>query len=362
MNLKELSIEEKIGQKFIVGVNSYNTDIIVNLIKNYYIGGVILYKKNYKSYDEMLSLIKKFKKANSKNKVPLFIAVDQEGGRVNRMPPEFHNLKNIYDMSKKGETLISKNANITGKMLKEMGINMNFAPVLDMYDNDSKVLYKRCFSGDEDDVYKYGMEYVNGINNNGVVSVIKHFPGHGVSKRDSHFITPYVSKYRDVLEKHILPFEKAIKNNDGLGVIDAVMVGHLVIKNLTNGLPASISKKFISRYLREKYSFQGVIVTDEINMLSRNIFYRFNYVKNAFISGSDIILVRNSNKHFKMIEKCLNIVSKNKEYEKILDDSVCRILKLKEKYNVNDDISYVGCNVEEINKEIDIVNDLCNKF
>ena len=96
MDVSNLSIREKIGQKFIVGVNSNNIDVLIDLIKKYYIGGVILYKKNYNNYDEMLSVIKKLKEANKDNKVPLFVAIDQEGGRVNRMPSEFNNLKNIY--------------------------------------------------------------------------------------------------------------------------------------------------------------------------------------------------------------------------------------------------------------------------
>ena len=95
MDIKKLSLEEKIGQKFMFGINSHNIDIIVDLIKRYSIGGVILYKKNYNNYDEMLSVIKRLKEANKENKIPLFIAIDQEGGRVNRMPSEFNNLKNI---------------------------------------------------------------------------------------------------------------------------------------------------------------------------------------------------------------------------------------------------------------------------
>ena len=356
MNIKKLSIKEKIGQKFIFGVNSHNIDNIIDLIKNYYIGGVILYKKNYDNYEEMLSVIKRLKEANKNNKIPLFISIDQEGGRVNRMPSEFHNLKNVYEMSKKNADLIIANANITGKMLRQMGINMNFAPVMDMCDNDkSKVLYNRCFYGNIDDVTGIGMNYVKGLNDNKVISVIKHFPGHGISKMDSHFIIPYVHNYKNVLEKHILPFEKVIKEG-----IDALMVGHLVISGMTGGMPASISNKFIKEYLRDRYNYDGLIITDEINMLASNPFYRFNYVKKAFLSGSDIILIKIKNKGSNIIDKCMNIINNNEEYIKLLDDSVDRIIKLKKKYNISDDINYEECNIEEINKEIDKINKLCS--
>ena len=356
MNYNKLSLKEKIGQKFMFGINTSNIDAIVDLIEKYCIGGVILYKKNYSNYDEMLSVIKRLKNANLKNRIPLFIAIDQEGGRVNRMPQEFNNLKNIYDMSRINSDLIYDNAQITGKMLSQVGINMNFAPVLDLYENNSKLLYKRCFYGDVDSVSDNGIKYVKGLNDNGIISVIKHFPGHGVSKMDSHFITPYVRNYKNVLDRHVRPFDNVIKSG-----IDAVMVNHLVIGGITGGVPASISSEFISEYLRKRNNYEGLVITDEINMLSRNLIYRFNCMKKAFMSGSDIILVKIKNKNdaIKMIDKYVKLVNGDDESMKLLDDSVKRIIKIKDKYNINDGISYDGCNIDEINKEIDRINNLC---
>lgn len=355
MDLKGISLQEKIGQKFMVGINSHNIDIIIDLIKNYYIGGVILYKKNYNNYEEMLSVVKRLKEANKGNKIPLFIAIDQEGGRVNRMPPEFKNIKNIYDMSFRNKDLIYENGYITGKILSQTGINMNFAPVMDISnDLDSKVLYKRCFYGDVDDVYRMSMEYIRGLNDNGIIAVPKHFPGHGASNGDSHFITPYVYDKRRVLDKHLLPFEKAI--NKG---IDAIMVNHLVIRGMTGGLPASISYHFISEYLRKRYNFQGLVITDEMNMLSRNIFYKFTYMKRAILSDSDIILMKINENGRKTINKFIKLFSSNSEYIKLVNDSFKRIVSVKDKYRISDDVLYDGCNVDDINKDIDKINDLC---
>lgn len=357
---KELSLKEKIGQKFIFGINSDNIDCILELIEKYCVGGVILYKKNYSNYDDMLSVIKRLKDANKNNKMPLFIAIDQEGGRVNRMPSEFKNIKNVYDMSKNDMDLIGKNALITGKMLSEMGINMNFAPVLDVCDNDkSKVLYNRCFYGDIDDVSKMGVDYVKEMSKKGVIPVVKHFPGHGVSTMDSHFITPYIFDKSKILDKHIKPFENVLNNKDVS--VDAVMVGHLVIKGMTGMWPASISREFISKYLRERYNYDGLVITDEINMLSRNILYRFNYVEKMFMSLSDLYLIKikNSNDVIKIIDKYIDLCNKDDDCMKILDDSVDRIIRIKNKYNVNDNIDYDGCNVDDINKEIDKINKMC---
>ena len=131
--LEKLTLEEKIGQMFMFGINSFNTEGILELIKNNQIGGVILYKKNYSSYSEMLTLINKLKDANKENKIPLFVAVDEEGGRVNRMPSEIKNLKSINKFSKlEDKKLIKKHSEIISKMLYNTGINTNFAPDLDI--------------------------------------------------------------------------------------------------------------------------------------------------------------------------------------------------------------------------------------
>lgn len=160
--LEKLTLEEKIGQMFMFGINSSNTEGILELIKNNQIGGVILYKKNYSSYSEMLTLINKLKNANKGNKIPLFVAVDEEGGRVNRMPSEIKNLKSINKFSKlEDKKLIKKHSEIISKMLYNTGINMNFAPDLDIDNNSSsKVIKDRCFSDNVDIVKEYGILYM----------------------------------------------------------------------------------------------------------------------------------------------------------------------------------------------------------
>lgn len=353
MILDELSIKEKIGQKFIFGVNNLNIDVIIYLIKNYYIGGVILYKNNYNSLDEMIEVINRLKNSNRENKIPLFIAIDQEGGRVNRLPSEINNIKNIYDMSKRDSSLIYNNGLITGKILSSLGINMNFAPVLDIYNNGS-VLYNRCFYGSYEDINSVSMKYINGLEESRVISVCKHFPGHGVSKMDSHFVTPYVFNYRDVLNDHIKTFEYVINNG-----ISALMVNHLIIRKLTHGLPASISGKFIKDYLRDKYKFDGVIITDEINMITNNFLYKYKYLKKLMFSFSDIILVKIKNSDRDVMDKYIELVSSNSDYLVDLDKSVERIIGLKKKFNLCDDLVVNSLDIDKINEEINVLNEMC---
>lgn len=349
MRIDDLSFEEKVGQKYIVGINGSSIEDIIYLIENYYIGGVLLYKKNYSSYKDMIDVIKKLKRANSNNKISLFIAIDQEGGLVNRLPKDINILKNIYDVSKTDKKLVIESSKITSDVLRDSGINMNLAPVLDIYNNSkSKVLYKRCFYGDVLDICNCSKLYINEFNKNNVISVIKHFPGHGITNFDSHFFVPYIFDYKKILNRHILPFVEMINNK-----IDVIMLGHLVIRNLTGFLPASISKNFINSYLRNKYNYNGVIMTDEINMLSSNLLYKFNYVNSAINSGSDILLVKIKDKN-----DLINIIDKTKKNinKKELNKSISRIIRLKEKYKISDEINFDGCNIDEINKRIDNVN------
>jgi len=351
-----LSIDEKIGQRFIFGVNNDNIDDIIQLIKKRYIGGVVLYKKNYDSYDNMLEVIKRLKDANKNNKIPLFITTDQEGGRVNRMPQQIHVLKNIYDISKYSGELVKDNARITGKMLYNAGINMNLAPVMDIYDNSkSKVLYKRCFYGDSLNVSRLGKNYMDELIKSKVIPVVKHFPGHGISKYDSHFMIPYVFNYHEVLNRHIKPFEGAIDSG-----CDVIMLGHLVIRKLTNGLPASISSSFITKYLRNNYD--GIIMSDELNMLRRNIFYKFIYVNKALVSDNDILLIKikDYNEGYKIINKYKRLLLKKQEYINKLDYSIKRIVTVKNKYKINDSLEIGKIKISDINREIDMLNNLVN--
>lgn len=354
MNIKKLSLEEKIGQMCMVGINDKNIEPLYDLIRKNKIGGVILYKNNYSSYDELINVIKNLKNANKNNKIPLFISIDQEGGRVNRMPKELENIKNIYDLSTLNDiNIINDSAIITSKMLTCLGINMNFAPVLDIYNNsNSNVLFKRCFSKETKIVSEHGIAYMKNMQKNNLIPVIKHFPGHGSSSKDSHFFVPYIKNSEEIFEKHIIPFENAIKSG-----ADAIMVGHLVIKNITKGLPASISKEFINNYLRKRYNYDGLIITDDIKMGSVSLIYRFVAYDKAFSSGSDIILFKYNKGDEKVINKIVDKVNKNKINISDINKSVERILKIKEKYNINDNIDTIKCNIDEINKEINRIND-----
>lgn len=351
MDINELSLEEKIGQMIIVGMDSnYITDRLKNLILNYKIGGIILYRKNFSTYQDLVKLIEDIKLLNGKNKLPLFITVDQEGGRVNRMPKEIKNLPpaNVIADTKDLE-VVKESADITGKILKQTGFNMNFAPVLDIKRfNNKHAIGDRCFGDNKEDVIKFGIPTMKKLQENNIISVIKHFPGHGATKKDSHYILPKIKGIKLLENEDIKPFEYAI-----LEGVDAIMIGHIRINNLTGIYPASLSRKFI-KYLRIKYKYNNLVITDDLKMKAvKNIYGSKKSVRKAFEAGNDIIVFRyNQNEEINAINNIINLTKLGKIKESRINKSVNRIIKIKEKYNISDTKKCKGIDIESINDRI----------
>ena len=359
MDINDLTLKEKIGQMIMIGMDTnYITDRIKVMINDFKIGGIILYRKNFNTYQDMLNLITDLKELNKSNKIPLFIAIDQEGGRVNRMPPEIKNLPSANMLASNGDINIVKNsAQITGNMLKQSGFNMNFAPVLDIkrFEN-SHPIGDRCYGSNKEDVVKYGISVMKELQNQGIISVIKHFPGHGATKYDSHSLLPIInSNIENLKTDDMYPFEKAI--NEGA---DAILVGHLLVKKITGLYPASLSRKFITKYLRKQYRYKGLIITDDLKMRAIKLIYGSNLaVKKAFQAGNDIIVFRFSHSEEKrIINSIINLTKRGSIKERQINRSVRRILKMKEKYNISDNNIPKGIDIEKVNAEITHIRDI----
>jgi len=355
MNIEELTLEEKIGQLFMLGLEE-KYDKTPIMIKKYKIGGLILYKKNYNTYNEMLNLINKIKECNKQNPIPIFISIDQEGGRVNRMPKEILNIKSATKLvNSQNIELIKESGQIIGKMLNKTGISMNYAPVLDIrrFEN-SHAIGDRCYGKSKEEVSKYGIEVMKEIEKQGVISVIKHFPGHGSTKKDSHFRIPKITtKIENLQKEDMLPFENAIKEN-----ADAIMVGHLIVKEIDKKYPASLSKKVIQKCLIEKYNYKGLIITDDLKMMAIRLHYNMKKaVFKAIEAGNDIIMI---GLPYRKVKKIINYIIKKVKKGKLdiekINKSVEKIIKMKEKYNIKDE-KVEGFSVKEINEKIKILNE-----
>ncbi len=359
INIKDLSNEEKIGQMLMIGMNvSAITEKAKELINKYKIGGILLYKKNYKDYQELVQVVNSIKEINRNNKVPIWIAIDQEGGRVNRMPKEFENVPAAKNLAMyKQQNLVKEAGNITGKMLNKVGINFNFAPVLDIKRfPDNHAIGDRAFSENVEEVTKCGIDYMKELQKCSIVPVIKHFPGHGATDKDSHVFLPKIKKTIKKLEKEdMYPFAKAIENG-----ADALLVSHLKVNRGAGYLPTSMSRKFITKFIRKKYRFHGVIVTDDMRMRSVRNWYGKNVpIIKAFEAGNDVIVFKYNSNEEKVIDKLLNMVNKDKLIEARVNRSVNRILNLKNKYKINDNEIQVDNDfVININKEISNIRNL----
>lgn len=355
MDIKELSLEEKVGQMFIVGFEEKKQEEINKIIKELKIGGIIVYKKNYNNYEKMLDLINDIKELNCENKVPITISIDQEGGRVNRMPPEVLNLKSATKFANsKDVELVKETGNIIGKMLNKTGISMDYAPILDIRRFEEKhAIGDRCYGENKEDVEKYAIEVMKQLQQNNVISVIKHFPGHGLTKKDSHFRIPKIKEKIEQLQKEDMqPFEVAIKNG-----ADAIMVGHLIIKDVDRKYPASLSKKVIQKYLIEKYNYCGLIITDDMKMMAIRLHYNMKRaVKRAILAGNDIVMIGLSYKKIdRIIKYIIGQIKKGKISKERINKSVEKILRIKEKYNITDEKAS-GFDIDKINEQIEKLN------
>lgn len=358
MKIKELNIEQKVGQLFMVGIEAKNKEKITELITNNKIGGVVLYRNNYNNYEEMINLINMIKTTNNCNSIPMFISIDQEGGRVNRMPHEISNLKSATKLvqTKKIE-LVKQSGKIIGEMLNNTGISMNYAPVLDIRRFEEKhAIGDRCFGTTKEEVCKYAIEHMKEMQKQGVIPVVKHFPGHGLTKKDSHFKIPKINENIEVLENEdMIPFKKAIENG-----ADAIMVGHLIIKKIDKKYPASLSKKVIQTYLIDKYNYNGLIITDDLKMMAIRLHYNMKKaVLKAIEAGNDIVMIGLPyNKVKKIIKYIIKKVKKGKIDIKKIDNSVKKILDIKQKYGITDN-KIKGFSKDDINKKIEEINKSC---
>lgn len=335
--VKNMTLEEKIGQMVIIGLDGYIMDDNTRkMIEDDRVGGFILFGENVKISDQLLALVNSLKSTNSKNKLPLFISVDQEGGRVNRMPGEFKNFPANQTIGKVNNGDFSYEVgSILGEEIKAFGFNMDFAPVLDINSNPKNlVIGDRSFGTNAEVVSKLGIQTMKGIQTSGVIPVVKHFPGHGDTSVDSHIGLPSVDNDMSRLKSfELVPFNDAIKNG-----ADAVMVAHILMNKIDSQNPASLSKTIITDLLRDQLNFKGVVITDDMTMgaIVKNYTISDAAIKSVN-AGSDIVLVcHGHDNEVAVIDALKKAVEDGTIPEERINESIYRILKLKDKYKLTD--------------------------
>jgi beta-N-acetylhexosaminidase len=350
--IKKMSLTEKIGQLVIAGIDSYENDEHSKaLIESYKVGGFILLGQNIKDTKQTLELVNSLKISNSKNKIPLFFGIDEEGGRITRLPKEFAKLPTNKVIGEKNNSSLSyKIGSLLGEEVKAFGLNMNFAPVLDVNSNaKNPVIGDRSFGSNVDIVSKLGIQTMKGIQAQNIIAGVKHFPGHGDTSVDSHVGLPVVSNDLNRLKSlELIPFSKAIENG-----ADVVMVAHILLPKIDKDNPATFSKAVITDILRGYLKYDGVVITDDMTMgaIVKNYDIGEAAVK-SLNAGSDIILVCHDFEKETAVLKAINTAVQNKTLtEKSIDEKVYRVLKLKQKYNIKDE-KIDSVNVKAINDKI----------
>ncbi len=359
--LSKMSLNEKIGQMMLAGINGTKVNENTRrLINQYHVGGFIFFSNNLTDPDQTVQLLNQIKSENAANPLPLLLSVDQEGGRVTRLPGDLVNFPTNKEIGSINQSDFSyKVGTLLGKELNEFGFNLDFAPVLDINSNpNNPVIGDRSFGEDPDIVSNLGISTMKGIQSQHIIATIKHFPGHGDTSVDSHLELPVVNKGLDELESlELIPFEQAIKKG-----ADVVMVAHILLPALDSTYPASLSEKVVTDILRKQLDFNGIIMTDDMTMEAITDNYQTGAAAvQAVKAGSDIVLVAHRyDQIVKAIEAVKTAVLNGEISEERIDESVERIMTLKKKYNI-EDIKVKQANLENLNQMIhDLLNSHAN--
>lgn len=304
--IEHMTMEEKVGQMLMPDFRNWNgknvtemNDEIAKLVKDYHLGGVILFRENTVTAEQTTKLVSAYQDAAEK--YGLLISIDQEGGIVTRLQTGTDMPGNMALGATRSEEVAEKVGQAIGEELNALGINMNFGPVLDVNNNpDNPVIGVRSFSENPELVGKLGNAYIKGLHQTGTAATAKHFPGHGDTAVDSHVGLPSVPHDIDRLKNvELYPFQQAMDAG-----IDAIMSAHVTFPKIDDtkaiskkdgtevAVPGTLSHKILTGLMREEMGFKGVIVTDAMNMGAiADHFGPVDAAIRAVKAGADILLM-----------------------------------------------------------------------
>lgn len=327
-----MTLREKLGQLFIVGVSGTQlTQEEESFLVNNNIGGVVLMGRNCQSPEQVHQLCASIQQLRHKtsSKAPFFIATDMEGGRVARLKDPFTKwppLKRLGDLD--SPTLAFNFAMFMGRELRAVGINLDFAPCVDVLSNPAnKVIGDRALSTDPEMVAKMSSALVRGYMKSEIITCAKHFPGHGNTLLDSHEDLPVEEVGLERLNDfELVPFKKAIRSR-----VDLVMMSHILFKNVDPQYPVSLSEIFVKKVLRDELRFRGLIVTDDLDMKALTKHYTPEEIPvRAIEAGNDLLLYCNDPQVPPMALEALEKSVSNGRLSLVrIEDSYQRIAKLK---------------------------------
>lgn len=321
-----MSQTEKLGQMVMIGIQGTKVDDdSLYMLNQYHMGGVILFDRNMDSPEQVKQLTSDLQ-AQSNEKVPLFIGIDEEGGDVVRMAEKLTPPPSQKEIGATGDIEQAKIWAIkTTKSLKDMGINVNFAPVADVGSND-----KRSYSTDTNTVIDFVRAATKGYQQENIIYSLKHFPGIGKGRVDSHVDSSSIDVTKEILmAEDIIPFKTIIDESDPNDYF--ILVSHLKYPALDEEYPASLSSKIMTDLLRNELGYKGIIITDDMEMgaVANHNDFRSIGVK-AVKAGADIVLVCHEYEHQQEVYLgLLDAVNSGEISQERIDESVKRIIKVK---------------------------------
>jgi beta-N-acetylhexosaminidase len=331
MNISDYSPEQLAGQRIMAGFDGEElSDGLKFLIDTIKVGAVILFSGNVKTPCRIKNLCESIQGyARACGQPPLIIAIDQEGGQVARLKEPFTRFPGNPAMKSEKDAAVF--AEITASELLEAGINMNMAPVMDVAPEGIRsIMEKRVFGHDPRLVSKMGAVVIDGLQAKKIMAVAKHFPGIGRTVLDSHLDLPSLDANLVDLESFdLIPFETAIRHE-----VAGIMLSHIIYTGIDSKWPASLSEKIAGKLLRDSMGYDGVVMTDDLDMGAvKNHFEIGTSVKQILSAGIDMMLICHAGPD---IELAFGEIIKNmRDSERLRADamkSVSRILRLKKKY------------------------------
>ncbi len=349
IDLRSMTLREKVGQLFVIcpdqlNVNLSNeqihksnaageisvTEIMLDTLRNYPVGGFILFRKNIESPTQLKIFTRKLAQVCA---IQPILAIDEEGGAISRIANhKKFRVKKFPSVRSIGETGNSRMAYdagaVIGKYLRDYGFNMDFAPVVDVNTNPNNIVIGNRAFGDEPElVSRMAGAFLDGLHSQKIAGSIKHFPGHGDTTNDTH--KGYVAIYKtwdELLNCELIPFMRNFAKTD------SVMVAHITLKNITHDdLPATLSQELITGKLRNELGYDGLIITDAMMMGA----VKDNYSSSeaailAFEAGNDILLMPWDFRE--AFDGIIHAIKTGRISEQRIDESVRRILELKSKF------------------------------
>jgi beta-N-acetylhexosaminidase len=324
-----MTLDEEIGQMVMGGYFSV-AEIAYDIQANH-LGGAILFASQMPSVAQAQENVRTLKDAAAAAgaKAPLLIAVDQEGGGVVRIPPEMGTFESALTIGNRVDTAAAYESGAKiSKALKQLGINTDLAPVLDVFSNPTNtVIADRAFGITPDRVALIAVPFMNGVRSEGILATGKHFPGHGDTSVDSHTGLPVVTKSVDQLMGfEFVPFKVAID-----GGVDMIMTAHIVLEAVDDA-PSTLSRAVVTGLLRERLGFQGVVITDDLAMAAIADEYTVaDAAVRAIDAGCDIVLVSGPGNPYAAIAAIKTAVADGRLSRARIDESVARILRMKQR-------------------------------